>query len=183
MKKAYLVFVTMLLVCVQAFAQDYNVLAYEPNKKLSWKDFKGRPKPSDAHKGAEITVSIFLKIRDTSFWSGRIEYDAYAVAFKDESWVKPGYRDNYSLQHEQLHFDIAHLYAETLETKLNSLDAKTTKDKAEVERILTAHLAEMQKFQDKYDRETSGGNNYKQQKRWENKIAKALGIINTPVEV
>jgi hypothetical protein len=182
MKRTFLIFLGLLL-WLQGFAQDYNVLAYETDRKLTWQDFKGRPKPSDAHKGAEITVSIFLKIRDTSFWSGRVTYDAYAVAFKDESWVKPAYRENYSLQHEQLHFDIAHLYAETLEVKLNSLDSKTSKDEAEVEKILKNHLAEMRQFQDKYDRETNGGNNYKQQMRWAKKISKALGILSTTVEV
>ena len=182
MKRTFLILFNLIL-SLQVFAQDYNVLAYETGKKLVWQDFKGRPKLSDVHKGAEITVSIFLKIRDTSFWSGRVTYNAYAVAFKDESWVRPAYRDDYSLKHEQLHFDIAHLFAETLETKLNSLDSKTSKDEAEVEKILKDHLAEMRQFQDKYDRETRGGNNYAQQKRWANKISKALGIINTAVEV
>lgn len=182
MKRTFLIFLSLLL-WLQGAAQDYNVLAYETGNKLVWQDFKGRPKPSDAHKGAEITVSIFLKVRDTSFWSGKIEYDAYAVAFKDESWVKPAYRDDYSLKHEQLHFDIAHLYAETLEAELNSLDSKSSKDEVEVERILKNHLTEMRKFQDRYDRETNGGNNYKQQLRWSKKIEKALKIIDTSVEV
>ncbi|HEY4650273.1 MAG TPA: DUF922 domain-containing protein [Pontibacter sp.] len=182
MKRTFLIFLGLLF-WLQGIAQDYNVLAYEPGKLLTWQDFQGKAKPSDMHKGAEITVSIFLKIKDTSFWSGKITYDAYAVAFKDESWVRPAYKDAYSLQHEQLHFDIAHLYAETLEIELNSLDSKTSKDKAEVEKILTKHLAEMRKFQDKYDRETNGGNNYRQQKRWANKISKAIAIMNTPVEV
>lgn len=178
MKRAFLILFALLL-SLSGFAQDYNTIAYEPGRKLTWQDFQGKPKHSDAHKGAEITVSIFLKIKDTSFWSGRITYDAYAVAFKDESWARPAYKEAYTLGHEQLHFDIAHLYAEMLEVKLNSLDAKTTKDKAEIERILKEHLADMQKFQDKYDRETRGGNNYKQQKRWENKIAKAITIISS----
>jgi len=169
------------MIWVSGFAQEYNIVAYEPGKKLTWQDFKGRPKPTDTHKGAEITISIFLKMKDTSFWSGRITYDAYAVAFKDESWVRPAYRDDYSLKHEQVHFDIAHLYAETLEVKLNSLDSKTSKDQAEVERILQEHLAEMRAFQDRYDRETNGGNNHAKQKKWLTKIDKAIQIINNEV--
>ncbi|MEJ8756978.1 DUF922 domain-containing protein [Pontibacter sp. H259] len=179
MKRGLLLLIGLVL-SVTGFAQEYNTIAYEPGKKLSWQDFKGRPKPTDMHKGAEITVSIFLKIKDTSFWSGRITYDAYAVAFKDESWVRPAYKDDYSLKHEQLHFDIAHLYAETLEAKLNTLDSKTTKDQAEVEKILKNHLAEMRAFQDRYDRETEGGNNYAKQKKWLNKIEKAITILNVP---
>ncbi|MBC5774812.1 DUF922 domain-containing protein [Pontibacter sp. KCTC 32443] len=179
MKRLILLFFGLVL-SWSGFAQKYNTLAYEPGKKLTWQDFKGRPKPTDIHKGAEITVSIFLNVRETSFWSGRVTYDAYAVAFKDESWVRPAYRDDYSLKHEQLHFDIAHLYAETLEIKLNSLDSKTSKDQAEVEKILKNHLAEMRTFQDRYDRETHGGNNYAKQKKWANKIEKAIRILHAP---
>lgn len=179
MKRLILLF-SGLMMAFTVLAQEYNTLAYEKGKQLTWQDFKGKPKPSDMHKGAEITVSIFLKIRDTSFWSGRITYDAYAVAFKDESWVKPAYKDDYSLKHEQLHFDIAHLYAETLEIELNSLDSKTSKDQAAVEKMLKNQLAEMIKFQDRYDYETKGGNNYAKQKKWATKIEKAISIINMP---
>ena len=179
MKRLILLF-SGLMMAFTGLAQEYNTLAYEQGRKLTWQDFKGKPKPSDMHKGAEITVSIFLKIRDTSFWSGKITYDAYAVAFKDESWVKPAYKDDYSLKHEQLHFDIAHLYAETLEVELNSLDSKTSKDQAAVEKMLKNQLAEMSKFQDRYDRETQGGNNYAKQKKWATKIEKAISIINMP---
>ena len=178
--KRYFLILLGLILSLNTFAQSFNTLAYEPGKKLTWQDFKGRPKASDAHKGAEITVSIFLKVKETSFWSGGVTYDAYAVAFKDESWVRPAYKDDYSLKHEQLHFDIAHLYAETLEIELNSLDKKALKQKDQVEKMLQEKIALMQAHQDRYDRETAGGNNYAKQKKWASKIEKAISILHAP---
>ena len=181
--KGLFLLISGLMISFSGMAQEYNVLAYEPGKKLTWQDFQGRPHASDAHKGAEITVTIFLKLRETSFWSGGTSYDAYAVAFKNESWVKPGYKDDYTLKHEQIHFDIAHLYAEMLEIEINNLDKKTIRQKDQVEKMLNEKLAQMQAHQNRYDRETYGGNNYAKQKKWSNKIAKALKIINTEAEV
>ena len=177
--KGFFLLLLGLILSLNGFSQSHKTIAYDSGKKLTWQDFQGKPKASDAHKGAEITVSIFLKVQESSFWSGRITYDAYAVAFKDESWVKPAYKEEYTLKHEQIHFDIAHLYAETLEIKLNSLSSKKSQDKELVETMLKEHLVLMQEHQNRYDRETLGGNNYAKQKKWANKIGKAISIINT----
>ncbi len=170
-----------LLLSWGSMAQTFDVLAYEPGKRLNWQDFKGRPSYTDRHKGAEITVSIFLKMRPTSFWSGAITYDAYAVAFRDDSWVRADYRDDYTLKHEQLHFDIAHLYAESLEIELNSLDKKEIRKPGMVEALLTKHIQLMQEYQDYYDRDTHGGNYARKQREWERRIRNELRKINLEV--
>ncbi len=176
--KRVTLFLFGLILSLSGFAQSSDVLPYDSDKKLTWQDFRGKPRYADASKGAEITVSIFLKVKETSFWSGGISYDAYAVAFPADSWVKAGYRDDYSLRHEQLHFDIAHLYAESLEIELNSLDRKTLKKKDFVQNKLQEQIRLMQSYQDLYDRQTHGGNNTRMQKEWEKKIKQEFKIIN-----
>jgi hypothetical protein len=175
--KSLLLFFSGLLLSLSGVCRGNDTLVYDSGRKLTWADFSGRPTAADRAKGAQITVTINLKVRNVSFWTGKTTYDAYAIAFKDKSWVKKEYRDAYSLTHEQLHFDIAHIYAETLELQLNSMK-KSGGLKDQVEELLNASTKSMIAYQELYDRETRGGNNVAKQKEWAAKIEADLAIIN-----
>lgn len=166
-----------LLLSLSGFGQGKDTLVYASGNKLTWEDFQGKPAYADRSKGAEITVTINLKVKKVSFWTGKPTYDAYAIAFKDKSWVKKQYRDAYTLAHEQLHFDIAHIYAETLEMQLNNLKNSGGK-KARIEDLLRESTNAMIAYQALYDRETQGGNNVARQKQWALKIKEDLRLIN-----
>ena len=173
--KGFLLLLFSLLLAAPGFCQTGDTLVYTSGKKLTWEDFKGKPAFTEKHKGAQITVTINLKVKKVSFWSGRVTYDAYAIAFREESWVKGEYRDAYTLAHEQLHFDIAHLYAETLELELNNLDKSEDR---KVEDLLKKYNREMIAYQELYDRETRGGNNMAKQKQWASMVKEDLKLIN-----
>ena len=176
--KGLLLLLWVLLVGFPAVSQDEdNVLVYEEGKKLTWNDFKGAPKYSDQSKGAQLTVTLNLKVKKYSFWSGKATYDVYALAYTNNSWVKPAYRDAYTLAHEQLHFDIAHIYAETLEGELNALD-KSAAQKDQVQIMLNKAVTEMSAYQALYDRESRGGNNKAKQKEWARKVKEDLEVVN-----
>lgn len=164
------------LVSFPAISQDDNTLLYEEGKKLTWNDFKGSPKYADYAKGAQLTVTINLKVKKYSFWSGKPTYDVFALAYTNNSWVKPTYRDAYTLAHEQLHFDIAHIYAETLEGELNALD-RSGAQKDQVQTMLNKAVTEMSAYQALYDKETRGGNNKAKQKEWARKVKIDLEVI------
>ncbi|GEO05701.1 hypothetical protein AAE02nite_33650 [Adhaeribacter aerolatus] len=166
-----------LFLSLRGLGQQRDTLIYSMERKLTWADFKGKPKPADRHNGAQITVTINLQVKKVNFWTGKARYDAVAVAFTDASWVKAAYKEAYTLAHEQLHFDIAHLYAETLELELNSLD-RTARQKEQVENRLQQYIKDMTAYQELYDQETSGGNNIARQKEWAAKIKKDVSIIN-----
>lgn len=162
---------------LNTFAQEGDTLVYASRDKLTWEDFRGKPAYADRSKGAEITVTINLKVKKVSFWSGKPTYDAYAIAFKDQSWVKNQYKDAYTLAHEQLHFDIAHIFAETLELQLNNLK-NSGGEKANIDELLRESTNAMIAYQALYDKETQGGNNVARQKEWANKIREDLKLID-----
>jgi Bacterial protein of unknown function (DUF922) len=176
MKRLFL-FLFSWSVILTAFCQGTDTMVYDPGRKLTWKDFKGNPAYSDRSKGAQIMVSINLKVKKVSFWTGKPTYDAFAIAFQDQSWVKKAYKDDYTLAHEQLHFDIAHIYAETLEIELNSLMKQGGRPE-EVENMLRKSTRAMRDYQALYDQETRGGNNRAKQKEWANRVQTDLQIIN-----
>ncbi|MGV3503533.1 MAG: DUF922 domain-containing protein [Adhaeribacter sp.] len=166
-----------LMFSLKGFGQEGDTLVYASRNKLTWEDFRGKPAYADRSKGAEITVTINLKVKKVSFWSGKPTYDAYAIAFKDKSWVKSPYKDAYTLAHEQLHFDIAHIYAETLELQLNNLK-NGRGEKASIDELLRESTNAMIAYQALYDKETQGGNNVAKQKEWARKIKEDLKLIN-----
>ena len=175
--KFFFLLLSGLMLSLSGMCQVTDTLIYDSNRKLTWGDFQGKPRPSDRSKGAQITVTINLKVKKVSFWTGKAKYDAYAMAFTDKSWVKNEYKDDYTLAHEQLHFDIAHIYAETLELELNNLKTSSGQ-KVQVADALRKSTKSMTEYQALYDRETRGGNNVARQKEWAKKIEEDLKIIN-----
>ena len=175
--REFVLLLLVLLLSLSGLAQVHDTLIYNSKRKLTWQDFKGKPNLTDRSKGAQITVTINLKVKKVGFWTGKAKYDVFAVAFTNASWVKADYKDDYTLMHEQLHFDIAHIYAETLEIELNNLN-KPVGPKEQVGDIVKSYVKSMNEYQALYDRETRGGNNVARQKEWANKIKKDLDIIN-----
>ncbi|MFD2245891.1 DUF922 domain-containing protein [Pontibacter ruber] len=175
--KGILLLLFCLIVSTSGFCHVSDTLIYSPQRKLSWQDFKGTPNFSDRSKGAQIAVTINLRVKKVNFWTGKITYDAFAMAFRNELWVKDSYKDAYTLAHEQLHFDIAHIYAETLELELNTMK-EPEEQKAKAEEMLIQVNKAMNDYQAFYDRETRGGNNIARQKEWATKIKKDLEVFN-----
>jgi hypothetical protein len=175
--KGILLILLGIALSLPALCRESDTLVYDSDRKLAWGDFKGKPAVTDRSKGAQITVTINLKVKKVSFWTGKPTYDVYAIAFKDQSWVKGPYKDAYTLAHEQLHFDIAHIYAETLELEVNNLK-KTAGKPVQVEELLRRSTKAMGAYQALYDQETRGGNNIARQKEWALRIKKDLEIIN-----
>ena len=60
-----------LMFSLNGLAQEGDTLVYASRDKLTWEDFQGKPAYADRSKGAEITVTINLKVKKVSFWSGK----------------------------------------------------------------------------------------------------------------
>ena len=120
-------------------------------KKVQWSSFKGTP-DSDTL-GARISTSIHLEILLDPF----------------KSWVRPGYADQYTLQHEQTHFNLTEMCAIGLQTELNRMKLKSKKS-ALIQTTLTKWQVKLEVLQNQYDFETMGGNNRLAQTIWNEKI-------------
>lgn len=81
--------------------------------------------------------------------------------------------DSVILSHEQLHFDIAELYARKFRKQLSETQFSTD-IKAEVKELYQKVLKELYIYQNKYDRETNFSRDRKQQQYWNAMIADAL---------
>ena len=142
----------------------------EWGRPVVYADFEAKPDRADtAAANISVTISLgYAKTRD-----GNLKYRVTAVMDKDESWIKEEFRTKEVLNHEQGHFDIAHIYAKKLEAALKTR-RYMAKDVPALHALYDTFLEKMNALQLQYDKETKGGADLNAQIRWkkfiENKI-------------
>jgi len=170
---------------VRVSMRDYRVdnrddtVFYDPKRPLSWSDFKGRPRMGN------FAASIFASIAyegDTKLVDGEVQIDLMFKTYmlKNSSWVRPGNND-YGLNHEQRHFDIAQIITERLKRRLGTMDLLPHNFDRVVSFEFLESYREMNRLQEQYDRETSHGMNRAAQERWNAYIddeLRSFGVID-----
>ena len=155
-------------------------------RAVTWEDFKGKGKRPPgfnrwqtgtfAHIATTLRVSRY-RIQDREEggeWRSRaVGIRPYAIMNKDFSAVQHGSRNAYTLDHEQLHFDIAEAFARRLAVELAAIEGRgPTREQARADlarRIregLESGLRELGELQSRYDGETAHGMRKKRQKKW-----------------
>ncbi|WP_420386669.1 hypothetical protein [Roseivirga sp.] len=134
-------------------------------KTLDWQDFQGIPIPY-SNWAAVISSNI-----DLEYDEEQKVYRAYAYQDNMKSWRKKNMRyEDYSLRHEQYHFNITHLVAERLNEKLDSIGD----DFYAANQQLLKHRVDLRNLQGQYDTETDHGSEYFIQKNWEYTLDSSL---------
>jgi len=154
-------------------SQEPEAILWSPDRKLVWDDFKG--KPFKTAWAAAITASgisySFSSVQENGQLVLDITINSYF--YPEESWYQPKLCDSLILSHEQLHFDIAELYARKMRKQV--AETTFTKNvKAEVKAIYKDILRELGNFQKKYDFETNFSRNVEKQLEWNKSIKGAL---------
>lgn len=139
-------------------------IEWTENYSLSWSDFNGKPgieAIGDAGTAVAIKAKPFMV-------KNKVHYDVYALFNKNKSW----YRDQSStlLAHEQLHFDIAELYARKARKKIKELAAAGETDLKVYNREVQKILNESNLVDQRYDVETLHGAMTNKQKEWREKV-------------
>ncbi len=134
--------------------------------RLTWDDFKGQPVKGTkwtamTHSGIKLTMEYRRSKREE-----HILIQLYPYMDKASSWyTEKGYND-YTLAHEQLHFDITILVARQLAEALSNKMFNPKKYVSQIDKLHNEYLAKLKKMQDDYDGETNHGINKSQQYRW-----------------
>ena len=176
MKKKSIIIICLL--CINnVFAQANDGLVLF-TKSVQWSSFKGTP-DSDTL-GARISTSIHLEILKVNVWNGILNFKAYALLNTFKSWVRPAYADQYTLQHEQTHFNLTEMCARGLQAELNQMKLKSKRSTL-IQATLTKWQVKLEVLQNQYDFETIGGNNRVAQDIWNKKITTELNVIPAAV--
>lgn len=146
---------------------------WDANTKLTWKDFKGNIPPDVVPAATTASGISYRYSANLLHHEVRLDFEVNAFFYPNESWYKPEICNDFILAHEQLHFDIAELFARKMRKRLDETSFSDNV-KAEIKKIYKEILKELADFQELYDWETNFSRNREQQLRWNKEIAKAL---------
>ncbi len=204
MKKISLLLLIIVAICVVLTV----VLLYEmfsdkrwekTNHLLTWDDFRGIPDLWLITNGYGGGIKADLKhetLYELEMVQGTCHYsftkvEGFAYMSRIESWANPIMKSFYTLQHEQIHFDIAEVHAKIFNKRVeNELLNRVflcpvgsdslfqSKIKMEANAQATAILNQIREqmwfMQIVYDVQTNHGEDFVQQKAWDNRIRDLL---------
>jgi hypothetical protein len=127
-------------------------VVWYPARRLTWKDFKGEPRdvyPS----AAEIKSGIFVEPVIKLGLPAKVLPQVRAVMDTRFSWVKAEYRTEAILAHEQLHFDIAELFARKLRKQYREQIQSVASWQNLGQKLYDDLMEEFVRYQDRYDRD------------------------------
>ncbi len=153
---------------------DADRIVYSRQRPLTLDDFQG--KPSDISRGAAETWSgIYMRYASQTL-NGKVTIKVSILTFFDKtrSWCRTNARTNYTLAHEQIHFDITALKACELLSKVQSSSFTLDNYDKELEQLHKQAEKDMEQLQNDYDKETQHGTIKAQQAKWAEKIKQLL---------
>lgn len=156
-----------------------DTIYYNPEKKLNWDDFKGRP--DAASPAAAITESGFGYRMSMNSYNNKttVVITVFCYFNKKKSWVKRNMDTDYALLHEQHHYDITYINTCLFIQKLKEAQFNRGNFNYLAEKIHDECFAALDKMQNAYDGETSNGRIKPMQASWNRKIDKQLAELAT----
>ena len=152
---------------------DKEKIAWQETRRLSWTDFKGKPRTganfvASTNSGMSFSFSYTEKNEKRT-----MDYSVVCNFYPQQSWFKPGQVSAYILKHEQTHFDISELHARKLRKRIE--ETTFSKNiKKEIEALYRKTEQERQQVQNTYDSESDHSKNKEGEYFWRTKIAQEL---------
>lgn len=153
-----------------AQCKNDTILYWTESRKLEWDDFRGKVPIECGKDKARSHLSIEIVYQTKN---GEVKNVLVPCTFlKNSSWTKD--TSLLVLEHEQIHFDIAEVYARKLRKAVSFLKEQDEEELKVYDDTITSLLKEHRKRQDDYDNETNHSINKGQQENWNRQIAKEL---------
>lgn len=148
-----------------------DTIYYNFDRKLTWKDFQGKPQPGVPW-GA-MTASGFSFNSSMNMDGDKIDITVGVFTFfiKHDSWKKPDINSDYHLEHEQHHFDITRLHAQKLLEEIEKANFTGSNFKQLLNSIFDKVYDENIAMQHQYDLETKNSMDVQGQTKWNQKIS------------
>ena len=159
-------------------ADQADTVFYQPGKKLTWYDFQGNSNRPGSKFAAAVYSSMSYEGKSqmvNNYLQATISLQVFMV--RSISWGRVETRNNYTLAHEQTHFDITRIVAERFKERLKKLDFSIEDYDSQIQFEFLEAFREMNKEQEKYDRETRHGLNTEAQAAWERKVQAEIARI------
>ena len=173
MKVKLSILILLLLQSIPMWGQKINWFA---TRKLTYSDFKNKIEPDKSSFRHENAAHLKRAASSTIGWNyeitssttnDNIDLKIYAFFDPTKSWMKNEYKNEYVLNHEQKHFDIAEIYKRKLQQRIKK-EIKGKKDfERKFDQLYHQVYTEYCDFQKKYDSETLHGTIVEKQKEFD----------------
>lgn len=161
-----LLFILIPLLCV--FALEENTIEWSDSRKLTWNDFKGAPDPSSPN--AALTNSAINV--EFGYNKEGLTHSIKCRFNKSLSWGR--IKNDYILNHEQGHFDIAEVHARILHKELKGYRFNSRTVGTDINEIYGEVMKKHVATQQQYDLQTHHSLDSAQQTAWNKKISALL---------
>jgi hypothetical protein len=141
-------------------------IRWNENKQLTWEDFTGKVNDSSKF-DAECFAEIRYEYR--FFYPGVFQFDVYANFDRNNSWSRKEMQTPALLKHEQMHFNIAQLFAEKLRDDFENFNYSANYND-QIRLLFIRREQEYRQMQEQYDEETNHSLRTVKQKEWEDFI-------------
>jgi len=170
--KAFGIAAILLFISVLTNAQE-NFITWNENIPLQWDDFSGK-----ADNSSNFEAESFAEVKYTyQFNNPRdFHFNVKASFNRNTSWIKQGYKSDALLKHEQVHFDIAELYARKLKIAFDHYTYSSNYEE-EIAEIFNRVKINYHKTQQLYDQDTKHSLIATTQKEWEVLVREELDKI------
>lgn len=161
----------ILITAAQLFGQGSetpDMVEWNEYYKLSWEDFHGKP---DARSAGDAATAVHIKAKPY-YVKNQVFYNVEAYFDRTKSWARD--RSVQLLEHEQLHFDIAELYARKIRKKISDMRERGENDVQVYNAAIREILEESNEADVRYDMETLHGAMTKKQAAWEQRVKEEL---------
>jgi len=152
-------------------SQNNDKISWSINRKLKWEDYKGIPDTIKSN--TEASTYSEIEVVNSYFEDGIPKYVIQCNFIKSKSWTRSF--DNYTLLHEQLHFDIYELFTRKIRKSIDSLNLLKTKKQDTYKYIFEKYGKKCNNYNDLYDSQVYF-DSIKQQ-LWVDKISKKLNEL------
>ncbi len=156
-----------------------DTVYYSAKRKLNWKDFKGGVAFGSRWAAQVFTSFGFESRAKVNNRVVELRVRTFVWLDKTMSWARPDAKNDYTLAHEQLHFDITKLSVERFKRKLASMIFTVEDFSSEIQYQYLEYYRQLNDLQTQYDGETNHGLNTDEQARWIEKVRKELQGFKT----
>jgi hypothetical protein len=153
-----------------------DTIYYAANRPLGWADFQDKPRAGSFE--AEVFAGIGYT-EHVSVEKGVITLNITLKVdmAKSDCWVRDRSGDDYVLNHEQRHFDIAKIVGEHFKHKILAISLPPDNYDGDINVEYLETLRELHRMQTQYDSETHHGANHIAQSEWDEKIDRELKTL------
>lgn len=148
-----------------------GAIRWSASRPLTVADFKGRPKPTQGHAAlTSANINTGATCRSNVFaGTAQASFDPASSWVREPATITPAL-----LRHEQLHFDIAEVYARRLRQQLAAIHVNCDQLGTTFDRVSQAAYTAWQQAEDTYDRDTNHGLQHERQAQWETQVRQQL---------